>query len=108
TAHGVGTVQSGSRATDDLDTLNGFERRQEVDRSAGLTTVQTEGVVTLQGTAVDQEQGVVGSHAANADRLFDTTTGNLYARHMLQGVGEVGVGFLLQLVGGDDGNRSRC
>src|SRR5690606_18824971 len=48
-AHGIGAVQGRCWAADDLDALDGLERREEVDRGALLRAPLGKRIVTLSG-----------------------------------------------------------
>ncbi|MNM59032.1 hypothetical protein D3C81_702760 [compost metagenome] len=105
-AHGVGAVQRRHRPAHHFDTFDSFQRWHPALLDTGAVTVRASGTRVL-AFAVDQHQRVLGGHAANADVAGAGATGDHHARHIAQGIGDVTVGFVLDLLAGNDRNRRR-
>ncbi|MOA28165.1 hypothetical protein D3C78_1490910 [compost metagenome] len=65
------------------------------------------GAAGVYAFAVDQDQGVFGGHAADADIAAAATAGNNDARHVFQRIGNIAVGFVFNLLTWDDRNGRR-
>ena len=95
--HSIGAVKRGHRAADDLDALNGLQRRQPALFNTRVVAVWA-GASRTDAFAVHQEQGVLRGHAANTDITATSTAGDDDARDISQGIGNITVGFIFNLL----------
>ncbi|MNS57939.1 hypothetical protein D3C72_908410 [compost metagenome] len=105
-AHGVGAVQRRHWPTDHLDAFDRLKRRHPALLDPGTVTVRT-GRPRVLALAVDQHQRVLGGHATDADIAGTGATGHHYTRNILQGIGHITVGLVLDLLAGNHRNRRR-
>src|SRR5690606_3607418 len=82
-AHGVGAVQGRHRTADDLDPLDRVQRRDVVELVAA-EGVRVDVAVVVLAASVDQDQGVVGAHAAHGDRALAGLVAGLADVHAFQ------------------------
>ncbi len=108
-AHGIGAVEGRHGSADHLDALDRRDRREEA--GGGLAeAVGGDAAGGILAAAVDQHQGVVAGHAADAD-VASTGLAHLAAHvdalHAAQGIGEAGHALLLQLFPADHRDAGR-
>ena len=109
-AHGVGAVERRHRATDHFDALDGRQRRHEAG-GGFVEAVWRDIACGVLSTAVDEDQGVLAGHAANADVEPAGLAGALAdvdAFHVAQCLRQVVVALLLQVFTADDADAGRC
>ena len=107
-ADGVRAVQGGHGAAHHFDPLDGLQRRQPVLLETG--TAVGAGFAGGHRLAVDQDQGVLGGHAADHDvvaAIAGAAAGDDHPGNIPQRVGGVLIVALLDLLARDHADRGR-
>ena len=107
---GVGAIQRGGGSADDLDALD-FVQRRDVVELVAAEVIGVDVAVVVLAFAVNQHQGVVGAHAADADAALSRLVGGFADVHPFQvadGIDQRQVGALLKVGAGDDRDAGRC